>query len=225
MATAAPAKLQGTAQRFVLHDISWEDYQTFLKVLEDRPIRLTYDHGTLELMTPLPIHERYKSLFTRMIESLADELEIDYYSFGSMTLPSKLLECGLEPDACFHIASAGKVGDWKQYDAEVGPPPDLAVEIDVTSDSRPRLGIYTALKIPEVWRFDGEKLSVLILRNDKYVPSKKSLSFPLVPTDALAGFVQNYGDGTDRAWAKAFRSWVRETILPRVPNDREEDAT
>jgi Uma2 family endonuclease len=176
-------------------------------------------------MTPLPIHERYKSLFTRMIEGLADELELDYYTFGSMTLPSELLECGLEPDVCFHIASAGKVGDWKQYDAKIGPPPDLAVEIDVTSNSRRRLRIYTALKIPEVWRFDGEKLSVLILRNGKYVRSETSLAFPLAPMKALAGFIENYGDGTDRAFTKAFRRWVRETVLPRVQDEREEDAT
>jgi Uma2 family endonuclease len=225
MATAAPPKLQGAAQRFEIHDISWEGYQALLKVLQDRPIGLTYDRGTLELVTTVPMHERYRSRFVRMIEILADELDLDYFSFGSMTIPSRILECGLEPDACFHIASADKVGDWKQFDPESGPPPDLAVEIDVTSDSRRRLRIYAALQVAEVWRFDGENLSVLILRDGAYEPSETSASFPVAPMDAIAAFVRDYETGTDKTWSRAFRRWVRETVVPRMPGDQGGETT
>ncbi len=166
MATAVSERLQGSTQRFVLHDIDWEGYQSLLKVLGDRPVRVTYDRGTLELMTPLPIHERYKSLFGRLIETLTEELDLDLYSFGSTTLGREVLNRGLEPDECFYISSARKIRDSKNIDLEFDPPPDLAIEIDITGNSGRRLSIYGALRIPEVWQFDGEILTVLRLQDD-----------------------------------------------------------
>ncbi|WP_165068568.1 Uma2 family endonuclease [Paludisphaera rhizosphaerae] len=201
-------------RRLVLHGVPWSQYETLLDLFKDRSLRLTYDRGMLELMTPLPIHERYKSLFTRMIETIADELEVDYFALGSTTFASQALEQGLEPDACFLIASASRVDDWREYDPATDPPPDLAVEIDVTSDSRKRLGIYAALKVPEVWRFDGSSIVVYILRDELYSTSKQSPSFPIVPTEQLAAFVRDYRSGTDRAWIKEFRRWVREIVAP-----------
>jgi len=200
--------------KVVLHDIDWPGFQALLGVVGDRSVRVAYDRGVLEIMTPLPIHERYKVLIGRIIEMMADELGLDYFSFGSTTFQSEDLQRAIEPDACFHIASAGKIKDWRRFDPETDPPPDLAVEIDVTSDSRRRLGIYAALKIPEVWRFDGEELSVLLLQNGEYVASASSPTFPRAPLDALAAFARDDQGGSDRAWAAAFRRWVREVVLP-----------
>ncbi|APW59015.1 Uma2 family endonuclease [Paludisphaera borealis] len=222
MTTAAPAKLQGTAQRFVLHDISWEDYQTFLKVLEDRPIRLTYDQGTLELMTPLSLHERYKTLIGRMIDIMTLESRTSVVGVGSTTLNRKRLKRGLEPDQCYYFSNAGKVADWARVDLDVDPPPDLAIEIDVTSDSRHRLGICAALKIPEVWRFDGDRQDVLQLQDPgTYQVVPRSGIFPFVPMEEIGRFLRQYSIGDDTPWAVAFQEWFRETILPRVQNDRE----
>lgn len=211
----AAERSQSEGRRLVLYDVPWEKYQSLLELLADRGVRISYDRGMLELMTPLPIHERYKSLFTRMIETLADELELDYFSLGSTTFSSRALERGLEPDACFLIANAGRVGEWREYDPSIDPPPDLAVEIDVTNDSRRRLAIYTALRVPEVWRFDGSSLTVWTLVGDRHLASPKSLSFPTAPPDRLAGFVRDYRTGTDRHWIGEFRRWVRETVAPR----------
>lgn len=222
MTTAALEKPQGAAQRFVLHEISWEGYQTFLKVLEDRPIRLTYDQGTLELMTPLSIQERYKVLFGRMIDAITEELDVRVVALGSTTFNREELQRGLEPDQCYYFSNAGKVADWARVDLDVDPPPDLAIEIDVTSDSRHRLGIYAALKVPEVWRFDGDRLDVLQLQDPgAYQIIPRSEIFPFVPMEELGQFLHQHSIGDDTEWAKAFRRWVRETILPRVQNDRE----
>lgn len=212
MPVAEAVKTEG--RRLVLHGVPWPHYETLRDLFKDRPLRLTYDRGTLELMTPLPIHERYKSLFTRMIETLADELAVDYFALGSTTFASQALERGLEPDACFLIAHAGCVTDWRDYDPAVDPPPDLAVEIDVTSDSRKRLEIYAALKIPEVWRFDGSSLVVWTLRSGRFAASAGSPAFPTVPIQRLARFVLDYRSGTDREWIREFRRWVRESIAP-----------
>jgi Uma2 family endonuclease len=220
MATAAPAKLQGAAQRFVLHDIDWEGYQTFLKVLEDRPIRLTYDRGTLELMTPLSIHERYKALIGRMIDAITEELDVRMVAVGSTTFYREKLKRGLEPDQCYYFSNADKVADWARIDLDVDPPPDLAVEIDVTNDSRRRLAIYAALRIPEVWRYDGERLEVLKLQDpDAYHIVPQSEIFPFVPMEEIGRFLHQYSIGDDTQWARAFRQWFRETVLPRVQNE------
>jgi Uma2 family endonuclease len=217
MATALSERLQGATQRFVLHDIDWEGYQSLLKILGDQPVRVTYDRGTLELMTPLPIHERYKSLFGRLIETLTEELDMDLYSFGSTTLGREVIGRGLEPDECFYISSARKIRDPKNIDLELDPPPDLAIEIDITSNSGRRLGIYAALNIPEVWQFDGELLTVLRLQDDgSYRANDRSEELPFLPMAEIAAFVREYQIGTDTQWAKAFRRWVRETIVPEV---------
>lgn len=202
--------------RVVVHGVDWPGFQTILGVLGDRRVRLAYDRGVLELMTPLPIHERYKVLIGRMVEILADELGLDYFSFGSTMFQSEDLQRAIEPDVCFHIASAGKIKDWRRFDPQTDPPPDLAVEIDVTSDSRRRLGIYAALGVPEVWRFDGEELSVLLLQDGRCVATETSPAFPRAPLEALAGFACDDRVGSNRAWAAAFRRWVRETVLPRA---------
>ncbi len=217
MSTAVSERLQGAAQRFVLHDIDWEGYQSVLKILGDRPVRVTYDRGTLELMTPLPIHERYKSLFGRMIKALTEELDFDLYSFGSTSLGCVELDRGLEPDECFYISSARKLRDPRNIDLKTDPPPDLAIEIDITSSSERRLSIYSSLKIPEVWLFDGENLTVLRLQDDgSYRTSERSEELPFLPMADIAAFIRDYQPGTDTQWAKASRRWVRETIVPRA---------
>jgi len=213
--SVAAENISTEGRRLVLHGVAWDQYESLLMLFKDRPLRTTYDRGTLELMTPLPIHERYKSLFTRMIETLADELEVDYYALGSTTFSSRAAERGIEPDACFLIANAGCVEDWRDYDPASDPPPDLAVEIDVTSDSRRRLGVYAALRVPEVWRFDGSRLVVWTLHGGAYVESPRSPTFPSASIDKLADFVRDYRTGSDRAWIKSFRRWVREAVVPR----------
>jgi Uma2 family endonuclease len=209
--TAGP---HGDEGRLLLGGVSWDQFETLLELFSDRPLRLTYDRGTLELTSPSPLHERYKSIFTRMIETLGDELEVDYFALGSTTFASRALERGLEPDACFLIANAGCVTDWRNYDPAVDPPPDLAVEIDVTSDSRKRMEIYAALNIPEVWRFDGNALVVWTPRAGRFAASPSSPAFPTVPIQRLARFVLDYRSGTDREWIRQFRRWLRESVVP-----------
>ena len=224
MSTAVSERLQGATQRFVLRDIDWQGYQSLLKILGDQPVRVTYDRGTLELMTPLPIHERYKSLFGRMVETLTEELDLDVYSIGSTTLGREELDRGLEPDECFYISSARKIRDLKNIDLKFDPPPDLAIEIDITSNSGRRLSIYSALRIPEVWQFDGEILTVLRLQDDgSYRVSERSEELPFLPMADIAAFIRDYQPGTDTQWAKAFRRWVRETIVPRARGGSEND--
>lgn len=193
----------------LLHDISWRLYEELLQATEDQHIRMTYDRGDLELMSPLPRHEKYKVLVRILIEELARELDMDIVCFGSMTCKREDLVRGLEPDECYYIAKAKVM--WKKLDIDfsIDPPPDLAVEIDVTSNSLDRHGIYAALGVPELWRYNGSTLRVYHLIKGKYVLKKKSSAFPHVPIDGFESFIKTWDSFSQREWLDKFREWVR----------------
>ncbi len=217
MATAAEPKTiaRPQAQRFLLRDVGWEGYQAMLKIVGDRPIRLTYDRGDLELMAPLSIHERYKSLFGRMIETLTEDLDIPVLSVGSMTMNREEVGRGLEPDECFYFADLDRLRDPDHIDLDVDPPPDLAVEIDIASSSLDRMGIYAALRVPEVWRFDGVTFEIRLIQPDgQYTGSPTSAAFPFLPIPGFVRFVQEPGTFDGTLWIRSFRAWVREVVLP-----------
>jgi len=217
MATAAESRTIAPprAPRFLLRHVGWEGYQAMLKIVGDRPIRLTYDRGDLELMAPLSIDERYKSLFGRMIETLTEELDVPVMSVGSMTMNREEVDRGLEPDECFYFGDLERFRDPDRIDMDVDPPPDLAIEIDMTSSSLDRMAIYAALRVPEVWRFDGETFEIRVIQADGlYATSETSLAFPFLPMTALVRFVQEPGTPDGTLWGRAFRAWVREVVVP-----------
>ena len=199
-------------RRLVLHGVPWSHYETLLDLFKDRSLRLTYDRGTLELMTPLSIHERCKKLIGRMIDVMTLEWGVRIVAVGSTTFRSEEALRGLEPDQCYYLANADGVADWARVDLDVDPPPDLAIEIDVTSNSRFRLGIYSALKVPEVWRFDGETLQVLRLEGETYRPAAASIALPSAPISDMTRFLMRYNQGNDTAWTLEFRDWLLKTI-------------
>ena len=208
--------LERPPERFVLRDVGWTGYQTLLKMVENRRVRVTYDRGDVELMAPQSIHERYKSLIGRMIDTITEEFEIQVVAVGSTTFNSEELDRGLEPDECYYLTNAGQVRDWKRVDLNVDPPPDLAVEVDITRSSINRQRIYANLRVPEIWRFDGDTLTVLLLdREGNYSPSETSAAFPFLPMNELAAFLRGYALGDDTRWGRTFREWVRTTLLPR----------
>lgn len=146
-------------QRTVLHNISWETFEALLRDTgEDRGSRFAYDCGVLEIMTPHFEHENPKSNFGNFIIALAEELGIEVRSAGSTTLKRKILKRGIEPDTCYYIQNELAIRGKQTLDLETDPPPDLAIEIDITSSSVNKLGIYSALGVTELWRYDGQNL-------------------------------------------------------------------
>ena len=140
-----------------------------LKDVEEQPgIRLTYDRGLLEIMTPLDPHESYKKLLGRFVEALTEELDVEICSLGSRTCSREDLVRGLEPDQCYYIQNEQVVWDKEQIDLNQDPPPDLVIEIDITSSSINRLDLYADLGVPEVWRYDGRCLTIYRLEAKRY---------------------------------------------------------
>ena len=205
-------------ERVLLTGIRWETYQALLADLGDRPIHLTYDRGSLEIMTLSSAHESYKTLFGRLVELLTLELRIPIRSLGSTTLNREQLQRGLEGDECYYITNEPKVRAKLHIDLAVDPPPDLALEVDVTHSSLDRLSIYAVLRVPELWRREGETLVCYLLGNDgKYVVSSTSRAFPgLTPAD-LMRFLLLRGQMDENALVRRFRAWVQQQFPRQSP--------
>src|SRR5215210_6031133 len=177
----------------VLHGISWETYEALLRDIGEQHIYLTYDNGDLEIMPPSRYHEHFKKIIGRLIETLTMELDIPMLSVGNSTHKRKDLRKGLEPDECYYVQHEAQIRDkLKTLDLTKGdPPPDLVVEMDYTHHAIDREGIYAALGVPEIWRFNVNRLEVLLLgAGREYSLSRKSLAFPFLPIDQLERFLQ-----------------------------------
>lgn len=216
LAPAAPPQHERLLdqQHIVLDDVSWSFYERVLDELDNRPTRVTYSHGKIEIMAPLPEHELPKKAIGRLIEALAVELRIPMTAFGSTTFRRQDKGSGLEPDECYYLHNAPRVRGMKRFDPMIHPAPDLAIEIDITSRSIPRQPIYAALGVPELWRFDGRSIQVLKLGADgQYVAIARSELFPFLPLEAFGQFVSRMLDEDQTAVVIEFQEWVRE--LPR----------
>lgn len=198
--------------RVLFHDVSWQEFEAILEELgENRATRLAYSKGTLEIRMPLPKHEKVKILIGDLVKILLEELEIDCEPFGSTTFKRQDMGQGVEPDDCFYIQNHALMIGKDRIDLTVDPPPDLAIEVDVTSKTQ--LDAYRALGVPELWRYDNNKLQIYILINSKYVESAASLTFPNLPIiEVIPQFViQSQRIGRSPS-LREFRMWVREQI-------------
>lgn len=205
-------------ERFLLSGMSWEFYEHLLEELGDRHIRVTYDRGELELMSPFYRHENYSRLLGRMVEILTEELGMPFKAAGSTTFRRRSLERGLEPDECFYIAHVSEILGKENLDLETDPPPDLAIEVDITHRSIDRIPIYEALGIPELWRYDGGQLLAYHRQpsGDYAEPQTASLIFPTIPLSGLVEFLNRSIQTDDGTLLREFRHWVKQ--LPTQDN-------
>jgi Uma2 family endonuclease len=198
------------ADRVMLYNISWQQFENLLQDLgENRAARVAYDDGNLEIMTPLPEHEYYKKVISTAVEDIAEELNLDYESLGSTTWKQERKMAGIEADDCFYFQNEALVRGRLDLDLQKDPPPDLALEIDVTSKSLNLFSIYARLGIPEIWCYDSGELKIYLLQAGEYLESEKSLVFPSLEIRDLPQIIeQNWANGR-RAIRKAVREWVR----------------
>lgn len=198
--------------QLLLKDVSWQQFETLLDELgEGRAARLSYSNGWLEIMVPLPEHEKGKEIIGELARILLDELQIDFEPLGSTTFKNKLMTEAVEPDACFYIQNFRAVIGKNKIDLTVDPPPDLAIEIDITS--RTRFENYQRLGVPELWRYTRRGLQISLLQEGSYVESNFSPNFPGIPIIELINQVveQNLSVGRSQA-IRDFKRWVRENI-------------
>jgi Uma2 family endonuclease len=198
-----------------LSNVDWRIYTRLLHAFEEKPgVRLTYDRGELEIMSPSMAHDGDGRFVGDVVVVLTEELGLPLKRGGSTTLRRRLKQRGIEADECFWIANAHRMAGRRQLDLRTDPPPDLAIEIDVTRSSLNRMSIYAALGVPEVWRLDGNTMSFYILdAGGSYASAAASLSFPLVTPADLPHFLdQARQAGDENTVMRQFRVWIRQRI-------------
>jgi Uma2 family endonuclease len=202
--------LSPVEERILLHNVSWETYEQLLSNYENSSSpRFAFDRGTLEIMSPSSEHEELSDLITQLVFILAEEWDFEYRSFGRTTFRREELGSGFEPDGCFYIQSVDRISGVKRLDLAAHPPPDIAIEVDVTSPSLNKLPIYARIGVPEIWRYDGQKVTILLLQESEYQESQESRSISRLNSPALSQLVEQGTSMKRSAWVKAVREWAR----------------
>jgi len=200
-----------TEQRVVLYDVSWATYELLLADhLDSSSPHFTYDEGTLEIVKPSMEHEETNRSIATLVELVAEEWEIDLMNLGSTTCKREDLKRGFEPDTCFYFQNAKRIRGKDEIDLHIDPPPDLVIEIDITSGSVDKLPIYAAFGVSEVWRYSSKLFMIFKLDADRYIKINESLALPGLIGDVIYGFIQANRKLKRLAWMKRIHEWARD---------------
>jgi Uma2 family endonuclease len=212
MATVAPRHFES---RNVLYEIPWKTYLELREKPENYHLRMTYDQGTLEIMSPSARHERYARYIDLLIGVWTEEMGIRFCGLRQMTCKREDMAKGLEPDDCYYVQSEAEIRNKTEIDFAIDPPPDLAIEVEVSHSSVKKAPIYAALGVRELWRYDGEFLRVFELVEGQYQARAESICFPQFPLAKAEAALQQIGQVDDDTFKREFRRWVRKT-LPKI---------
>jgi Uma2 family endonuclease len=179
------------AEKHIYYGVSWDTYLQLLEELGDeRSVRLTFNHGALEIMSPKRLHEQITRLIDMVVTVLTFELGLNVDNCGAMTLRVASAQRGGEPDSCFYVANEALVRGVDEIDLQIHPPPDIVLEVDITHPSLDKFGLYQAARIPEVWRYDGEHVSFHRLAGEQYEIALSSLCFPHLTAAMLESYLK-----------------------------------
>ncbi len=206
---AAVATLPKAEQLVILEDVSWETYERLLA--ENNPgrgKRFTYDNGTLQIMVLSFRHENPNRQLAAIVELVAMEWELDIVLGGSVTIKRPDLYKGFEPDSSFYVRNGAAVRG-KDLDFTVDPPPDLAIEIDISSDSMNKFPIFAAVGVQEVWRYRDGRVTIHLLRAGRYVEAAMSEAMAPLTGDLLTAFLAAGLEQKRPQWIRGLREWAR----------------
>lgn len=196
--------------KVILKRVSWETYQRLLAEHQDvSGTHFIYDEGILEIMVLSARHEQPNRILALLVEVLAEEFGIDVCAVGSMTFQRENLRKGFEPDSAFYIAHATEV-EGTEVDPAGDPPPDLIIEVDVTSPSLPRFPIFAAFGVPEVWRYDGSRVTIHRPEGGRYVEVASSPAFPPLTAEIATRFLEERRRLRSTQWVRQVRDWARQ---------------
>lgn len=199
-------------QRVLLRNVDWATYERLLAEREKNPApRFTYDKGRLEILSPLTLeHEECSDNVRFLVRLLAGEWGMDIRALGSMTLKREDIQGGVEPDGCFYIQSLKSVRGKRRIDPRMDPPPDLAIEIDITHPTLDKLPIYARFGVAEVWRYDGHRLDIYVLEGEQYSERAESAVLSGVTSSALDQLLTESQTLGSVEWERRVREWARE---------------
>jgi Uma2 family endonuclease len=197
-------------QRFVFPDVDWAFYESVGEKLAERRVFITYYKGKLEVVTVSLLHEIISALLVIVVRVMAEEMSIPLKGAGMTTLKRVDLDDGVEPDSSFYIAHALQMRGKTKLDLTIDPPPDLAIEVEVTQRLGERKSIYRELGVPEVWVYGTSGLTILLKQNGAYVEVDHSPTFPLLSPKEITGFVTAGIPQDETEFTKQFRRRIRE---------------
>ncbi|HEY6333782.1 MAG TPA: Uma2 family endonuclease [Blastocatellia bacterium] len=217
MSTQTPSRFEALSQMepgtsLAFTDVSWDECQDVLEQAgEASHLRISFDSGALQVMTLSDEHESYASFLRGMITAIQLRLRTEIRSFGSMTLRNDKVRKGCEPDACFYIQNAHLIRNRLKLDLRTDPPPDIAVEVEIHHDSTNNMGIYAALGVLEIWRYNGRRLTMHLLEQGSYQESEKSLAPPFLTRDVISNTMARLSTAGETAALVAFDEWLQKS--------------
>ena len=195
----------------VLHGVSWELYRRLRKMQENRNIRMTYARGELEIMSPSRAHEAIAELLGMLIEIWSLESDIGIAPCGTMTISRADLDLGFESDKCYYVQHEPQVRDEEEIDFTADPPPDLAIEVEISHKLSTKMKTYVAFGVPELWHCRGRELKVYELTSGgNYAPRDTSICFPNLPIAKIDEIVRQLGTVRRTTLLRSFRDWARD---------------
>ena len=211
MATTIDFAQQMGEERFVLEHVSWGTYECLLADHTDASTpRFTYSEGMLEIMSPSTEHEKINLALAMIAELVAEEQEIEFATLGSTTFRRRDLKKGTQPDSCFYIQHVERIRGKNEIDLTVDPPPDLVIEVEITSPAVPKLPVYARLGVPEIWLYDGRAPRILRLVDDRYVNSDRSGVLSCLTESMLSEFLERSKTLSTLQWRRVVRTWAKQ---------------
>jgi Uma2 family endonuclease len=209
-------------QHLVLYGIDWDQYVTINDALPDRRgVRMIYIDGSLTILTLSRRHDWHVSYLDKIVVAVAFGCGIEQEMAGSVTFRLASEKVGVEGDRTYYFGANAEIMNGPiDIDLATQPPPDLAIEVELTHSAKKAIATYARIGVPEVWRYDVRKASLtfLILGQDRvYHPAARSLSLPLLmPEDVLGQLLLADESNSFSRWFAQLPEWVRTTILPRA---------
>jgi Uma2 family endonuclease len=211
MSTTISPPREAREQRVVLGHVSWETYESLLADHADaRSPRFTYSEGMLEIMSPSSEHEKLNQVLATIADLVAEEQETEFECLGSTTFRRQDLDRGTEPDSCFYIQNVERIRGKREIDLRVDPPPDLVIEVEITSPAVAKLPLYARLRVPEIWLHDGRAPRILRLSGDQYEDCDRSGVLPSLTQSVLLEFCEQSKTLTTLAWRRMVRTWAKQ---------------
>lgn len=198
-------------QKLILQGVGWDFYERVLKEFTNsNALHFAYDDGFLEIEVPLYEHERPTEILRDLITAICLEKEIEFINAGSTTFRQRAKSKGCEPDSAFYIQNELRIRGLKHLDLNRDPPPDLVIEVDVTSPSLNKMPIYAALGVSEVWLYKGEKVVFLKLYGGVYQETANSPALPFLDSRTAQNFLEKGFTESALEWNRAIRKWTNE---------------
>ena len=219
--TLAPAAADFES-RVLIPGLDWETFLAIARSFDKSPgTRVAFDHGILEIMTISYKHEHYKKILAMFIETVLKELGISFKPAGSSLSRSKSANRGVEPDESYYLAKSARIKLESFDDQDEAPPPDLVVEIDISPSKLDRPAIYAALKVPEVWRFDGGNLRIdRLTRTGAYCEEHESKALGFIKDVEIVEWVRQADELDILVWKRRLRAWVARELKSRRSGKR-----